>query len=47
MAGGKEDRVRSALLERWRTHGRLKAWGTQGTDSTYVLAAPRMITRLK
>jgi transposase len=46
LAGNAEARLLDTLLERCRTLGLLKARGQQRTDSTQVLAAIRVLSRL-
>lgn len=46
VAGGAEQRLLDALLERLQAAGLLKARGRQRTDSTHVLAAVRALNRL-
>jgi transposase len=47
LAGSAEELLLDKLLERCRTMGWLKARGTQRTDSTHVLAAIRVLSRLE
>jgi transposase len=47
LAGSAEALLLDTLLERCRTLGFLKARGQQRTDSTYVLAAIRVLSRLE
>jgi transposase len=47
LAGSAEERLLDRLLERCRTLGLLKARGQQRTDSTHVLAAIRVLSRLE
>ena len=47
LAGSAEALLLDTLLERCRTLGLLKARGQQRTDSTYVLAAIRVMNRLE
>jgi transposase len=47
LAGSKEDLLLDKLLERCRTLGLLKARGPQRMDSTHVLAAIRVLSRLE
>ena len=46
LAGNTEELLLEKLLERCHTMGWLKARGTQRTDSTHVLAAIRVLSRL-
>ena len=46
LAGSKEDLFLGELLERCRTLGLLKARGLQRRDSTHVVAAVRVLSRL-
>ena len=47
LTGGAEDLLLDKLLERCRTLGLLKARGQQRMDSTHVLAAIRVLSRLE
>jgi transposase len=47
LAGSQEDLLLEKLLERCRTLGLLKARGPQRMDSTHVLAAVRVLSRLE
>ncbi len=47
LAGSAEERLLDMLLERCRALGFLKARGPQRTDSTHVLAAIRVLSRLE
>src|SRR5499433_200954 len=47
LAGSAEELLLDKLLERWQALGLLKARGQQRTDSTPVLAAIRVLTRLE
>jgi transposase len=47
LGGSAEARLLDILLERCRTLGLLKTRGQQRTDSTYVLAAIRVLSRLE
>src|SRR5215471_5684732 len=47
LAGNTEELLLEKLLEQCRTMGWLKARGTQRTDSTHVLAAIRVLSRLE
>jgi len=47
VAGGAEELLLDTLLARFREQGLLKARGRQRTDSTYVLAAIRVLNRLE
>jgi transposase len=47
LAGSAEERLLDTLLERCRTLRLLKAQGQQRTDSTHVLAAIRVLSRLE
>ena len=47
LAGSAAEHLLDKLLERGRTLGLLKARGQQRTDSTHVLAAIRVLNRLK
>src|SRR5262249_30639132 len=47
LAGSAEERLLETLLERCCTLGLLKARGQQRTDSTHVLAAVRVLSRLE
>jgi transposase len=47
LAGGAERRLFEALLERLRAHGFVTPRGRQRTDSTHVLAASQVLSRLE
>lgn len=47
IEGGLEDKLLTALLDRCRACGLVKAHGQQRTDSTHVLAAVRVLSRLE
>lgn len=47
LSGSAEERLLDRMLERLRAAGYVKAKGTQRTDSTYVLAGIRELTRLE
>jgi transposase len=47
LAGSQEDLLLETLLERCRTLGLLKARGPQRMDSTHVVAAIRVLSRLE
>jgi transposase len=47
LAGGVEQQLLDALLERFKARGVLKARSRQRTDSTHVLAAIRILNRLE
>src|SRR5512144_3180197 len=47
IAGGLEDQLLTALVERCKERGLIKARGQQRTDSTHVLAAIRVLSRLE
>ena len=46
LAGGAERRLFEALLEHLKAHGLVTPRGRQRTDSTYVLAASQVLSRL-
>jgi transposase len=47
LAGGQEQQLLDALLERFRRRGLVKARGKQRTDSTHVQAAVRSLNRVE